>query len=292
MTTPQDNCVYSIAYADQVDTILAQSHYQAPSIVTEGFMHLCRYHQVQVVVDSFYAEQTDLKLLIIDTSLLDAELRYEAPAGKLVTNAFDHDVFPHLYGALNTNAIIDVIDLERFNAKPIHPDTAAIIRHYQFQRLPVEGTLFTSTYRSEQVTADNGPLGTAMIGLYANSPESVSCFHKLTHDEIWHVYGGDPFTLYLLYPDGTSEEIVMGMDPTQGHLVQYVIPAGVWQAGCLNEGGRFALFGCTMAPGFTGDCFEAATVNELCQAYPNKAEIIKQLSVNGHEKSMPAGFAS
>lgn len=292
MTTPQDTCVFSIAHADQVDTILAQSHYHAPSLAQEGFMHLCCYHQVQVVVDSFYTEQSNLKLLIIDTSLLAAELRYEAPAGQLVTDDFNHDAFPHLYGPLNVDAIIDVVDLNRFNAAPIHPDTAAIMCHYQFQRLPVEGTLFKSTYRSEQTTPESGPVGTAMIGLYANSPESVSCFHKLNHDEIWHVYGGDAFTLYLLHPDGTTEDVVMGLDPAQGQQVQYVIPAGVWQAGCLNEGGRYALFGCTMAPGFTGDCFEAATVDELCQTYPNKAEIIKHLSVNGHEKSMPEGFAT
>lgn len=292
MTNSTNTCVYSVTSAKQAEAIMAQPHFLADSLAQEGFMHLCCYDQVQAVVDSFYANETELKLLIIDVSLLTAELRYEAPAGQLLTNDLDHALFPHLYGPLNTDAVIDIIDFSRFTHAPIHQDTVKILRHYRFERLPVESTLFKSTYRSEQVTADNRPVGTAMIGLYANTPESVSCFHKLTHDEIWHVYGGDPFTLYLLYPDGTSDEVLMGTDITQGQQLQYVIPAGVWQAGCLNAGGRYALFGCTMAPGFTGDCFEAATVNELCQAYPNKAEIIKRLSVNGHEKSMPAGFAS
>jgi len=41
-----------------------------------------------------------------------------------------------------------------------------------------------------------------MLGLYADSPRSASCFHRLRHDEVWHVYGGDPFMLTLLHPDG------------------------------------------------------------------------------------------
>jgi hypothetical protein len=63
--------------------------------------------------------------------------------------------------------------------------------------------------------------------------------------------------LYLLHPDGSSEEVVMGPDLTAGQQVQFTVPAGVWQGGCLAEGGEYALFGCTMAPGFTPGCFEA-----------------------------------
>jgi predicted cupin superfamily sugar epimerase len=84
----------------------------------------------------------------------------------------------------------------------------------------------------------------------------------------------------------------MGSNIAEGEQIQYVIPAGVWQAGCLNEGGRYALFGCTMAPGFTGTCFEAGLADELIKQYPNKTDIIKKLSVNKHETTMPQGFAN
>ena len=196
-----------------------------------------------------------------------------------------------MYGPLDVDAIIDVIDFEHFDGQSVHADTAAMLRHYRFDRLPVEGTLFKSTWRAEQASIHDGPAGTAMIGLYANQPQSLSCFHKLDYDEVWHVYGGDAFTLFLLFPDGRSTEITMGPNLLAGDKVQFVVPAGVWQAGCLNEGGRFALFGCTMAPGFIGTCFEAGTAAELTALYPSKAEIINKLSVNGHEKMMPQGFA-
>jgi predicted cupin superfamily sugar epimerase len=297
MTQPIKNCVFCIASQELASEILQQTEYKHPSVKEEGFMHLCLPHQVNEVVNTFYPGATDLKLLVIDVSLLDAKLIYEGAAGDfsdddLVRTFFSTESFPHLYGALNVDAIVDVVDVSRFNQKPIHPDTVAMLRHYRFERLPVEGTLFKSTWRATQENENGEPAGTAMIGLYANEPESVSCFHKLDFDEVWHAYNGDPFTLYLLYPDGKTKEILMGTNPIAGEHVQYVIPAGVWQAGCLNDGGRYALFGCTMAPGFTGTCFEAGLADELIKQYPSKTAIIKKLSVNGHQTNMPEGFAT
>lgn len=292
MTRPTDTCVFCIASPELASDILQQTVYEHPSLETEGFMHLCQPHQVSEVVNAFYPDATDLKLLVIDISLLKAELVYESAVDDFSNDFFNTESFPHLYGALNVDAIIDVVDVNRFSQKPVHPDTVAMLRHYRFERLPVEGTLFKSTWRSSQQNSSGEPAGSSMIGLYANEPESLSCFHKLDFDEVWHAYSGDPFTLYLLYPDGHTQEILMGTNPIAGQHIQYVIPAGVWQAGCLNDGGRYALFGCTMAPGFTGTCFEAGLADELIKRYPNKANIIKKLSVNGHETNMPEGFAT
>jgi predicted cupin superfamily sugar epimerase len=131
-----------------------------------------------------------------------------------------------------------------------------------------------------------------MIGLYSEEPFSVSCFHRLTSDEIWHVYGGDPFKLILLYPDGSSQEILMGCNPLEGQRVQFVVPANTWQAGYMLPNGRYSLFGCTMAPGFTGTGFEAGIDEDLIAQYPTRAADIQHLSVNGHETRMPEGFAT
>ena len=174
----------------------------------------------------------------------------------------------------------------------MHPDTQAMIEHYHLEPLPVEGTLFTSTYRSTLEMPDGMPIGTAMIGLYSDSPLSVSCFHRLIHDEIWHVYGGDPFKLVLLHPDGSSEEILMGTNPLEGEHVQYLVPANSWQAGYMLTGGRYSLFGCTMSPGFTGAGFEAGIADNLIAQYPTRAADIVRLSVNGHQTRIPENFAT
>jgi predicted cupin superfamily sugar epimerase len=132
-----------------------------------------------------------------------------------------------------------------------------------------------------------------MLGLYCDDPPSRSLFHRLEFDEVWHFYGGDPLRLVLLHPDGTSTDVVMGSGVLSGHRVQVVIPAGVWQAGELVDGGRWALFGCTMAPGFTGTCFEGGTIADLLTTHPDRAADIHRLGIPGdHDTRMPDGFAT
>lgn len=304
MSLPTDTCIFHISTRGAAAALRQLPAYQAPSLASEGFIHFSRAHQVHGVVRAFYAGKSDLALLVVDAGLLSSPLKYEAPAhpagaGDPAEIPSDQ-LFPHLYGPLNTSAIVDVVDVARFDGKPVHPDTAAMLRHYRFDRLPVEGTLYRSTWRSQEnagplsdvLGGGGGPAGTAMIGLYSESPESLSCFHRLAYDEVWHVYGGDPFVLVLLRPDGRSEEVLMGTNPAAGQRVQCVVPAGVWQAGSLVPGGRYALFGCTMAPGFTGGCFEAGIAAELIAQYPAQAQTIRRLAVNGNEQHMPAGFAS
>jgi predicted cupin superfamily sugar epimerase len=153
----------------------------------------------------------------------------------------------------------------------VDSEVRALIDRYELRPLPVEGTLFAETYRSDA--------STAIVGLYAADPPSCSRFHVLTHDELWHAYAGDPFRLILLHPDGSSEEVVMGRDAAAGQRVQFAIPAGTWQAGELLPGGRYALFGCTMAPGFTPDCFSASPAGPLLARWPSRAADIRRLAV-------------
>jgi uncharacterized protein (DUF952 family) len=71
--------------------------YTAPSLETEGFIHFSTPEQVAWVAQRFYAGQTDLVLLEVDPALLAAELRYE--------ESVPGQWFPHLYGALNLDAV-------------------------------------------------------------------------------------------------------------------------------------------------------------------------------------------
>ena len=95
----------------------------------------------------------------------------------------------------------------------------------------------------------------------------------------------------LLHPEGRDEDVVLG-DPLAGHAVQHVVPAGVWQAGEVAPGGRWSLFGCTMAPGFTGGCFEGGVVADLLVTHPQRAADVERLGVPaGEAATMPEGFA-
>lgn len=172
------------------------------------------------------------------------------------------------------------------------PEVKALIAHFDLKPLPVEGTLFVSTHRSRGEFENGKPHGTAMIGMYCDEPRSVSLFHRLTEEEVWHFYAGDPFCLILLYPDGSSRDVIMGSDPLKGQQVQFVVPAGTWQAGHMLEGGRFSLYGCTLAPGFTGDIFEGGKRADLLARYPARAEDIRKYSSPEDGARMPDGFAS
>jgi predicted cupin superfamily sugar epimerase len=175
----------------------------------------------------------------------------------------------------------------------MNPTVAVLVEAYGFEPLPVEGTLFASTYRSSGSLPDGAPLGTAMIGLYAHDPLSRSLFHRLPSDEVWHFYGGDPIRLVLLYPQGEVSEIWLGADVGAGQRVQVVVPAGVWQAGELVPDGTHALFGCTMAPGFTGAGFEGGRRSVLLASHPGARLDIERLALaDDATASMPQGFAT
>jgi predicted cupin superfamily sugar epimerase len=172
----------------------------------------------------------------------------------------------------------------------MHADVQALIDHFQFDTIPLEGTLYKRSYSSAESLPNGIPAGTAIIGMYCHEPFSGSYFHRVSREETWHFYSGGPFSLHLLYEDGRAAEIVMGPDPLAGHHLQFTVPAGVWQAGRLHPDARYALFGCTVTPGFTGDCFEAGIAAELIQLFPAHEAIIQKLCHPGTERWLPEGY--
>lgn len=160
----------------------------------------------------------------------------------------------------------------------MHPTIRTLIERYRLERLPVEGTLFAQTYCAAREVSPGRPVGTAMIGLYCEEPLSQSRFHRLSVDELWHFYAGDPFRLIVLRPEGAAEDVILGPDPLRGHRSQYLVPAGAWQAAHLIPGGLYSLYGCTLAPGYTPDIFEAGTRAALLAAYPSRRDDIERLA--------------
>jgi len=157
----------------------------------------------------------------------------------------------------------------------------ALIAHFGLAPLPVEGTLFKATYSGP------GHSSSAMLGLYCDEPPSHSLFHRLSTDEVWHFHSGDPLRLLLLHPDGSREVVILGSDPLSGQQVQWVVPAGTWQAGHLLPGGRYALFGCTLTPGFSAAMFEGGSAAELLQSHPQCATDIERWACSPDSTRMP-----
>jgi uncharacterized protein (DUF952 family) len=90
----------------------ATGRYVAPSLASEGFIHCSQQHQVLPVAEKFYRGQDGLVLLVIDPARLDSPLKWEAPAeGGPPPGVAEGDPFPHIYGPINLEAVLEVLDL-------------------------------------------------------------------------------------------------------------------------------------------------------------------------------------
>jgi hypothetical protein len=144
---------------------------------------------------------------------------------------------------------------------------------------PVEGGWYRRTYTSEvSVALLRGvrPYGTAIY--YLLEEGTFSEMHMVASDEIFHFYVGDPVEMLLLHPDGRCELLTFGSDLTAGQRPQILVPAGVWQVERLVEGGKLALFGCTVTPGFDFADYRSGSYVELAAQWPGQAERIRKLT--------------
>lgn len=74
------------------------------------------------------------------------------------------------------------------------------------------------------------------------------------------------------------EVALLGTDLTAGMRPQVVVPRGVWQGSRLMPGGRYALLGCTVAPGFDYADYEAGARDDLLYLYPDHQDMIRALT--------------
>jgi predicted cupin superfamily sugar epimerase len=161
-----------------------------------------------------------------------------------------------------------------------------VLRIFSLVPLPGEGGYFRETYRSQLVIPKEalppvytGPryVGTAIY--YLLTPNTSSLIHRLPGDEVFHFYLGDPVEMLQIHPNGKAYSVVIGSDIERDMQPQVVVPAGVWQGSRLVPGGRFALLGTTMAPGFEFGDFEPGNQTVLLRQFPEYADLIRALTM-------------
>lgn len=98
------NTILHITKRQQWEQAKNLGTYRADSLDSEGFIHSSKSTQILKVAKRFFDNQKELVLLFIDSEKVQAEIRYEpAEIGEL---------FPHIYGELNIDAVYQVIDFE------------------------------------------------------------------------------------------------------------------------------------------------------------------------------------
>jgi len=162
-----------------------------------------------------------------------------------------------------------------------------LIEALDLEPLPGEGGYFKRTHVADEALAAGAlpgrygrakPISTAIYYLLSDAPDCFSAIHRLPTDEIYHFYLGDPVELLTLGPGGESGRFVLGQDLAAGQRVQLTVPRGVWQGSRLVPGGRVALLGTTMAPGFDPADLELGVREMLAAEHPDRGELIRALT--------------
>ena len=159
------------------------------------------------------------------------------------------------------------------------PELAALIARLDLRPHP-EGGWYRETFRDVRtVRADgfDGPRSASTAIYFLLAEGNFSALHRIPSDEVWHHYAGGDVEVTALSPDGSRRTLVVGHHAPDASP-QAVVAAGDWFGARVAKGGRWALVGCTVAPGFEFSDLELADRAALMASYPAHAEIIAALT--------------
>ncbi len=94
-----------MAHAPAWEEAKQTGSYTGDTLHTEGFIHCSQPDQLLRVANAPtnpFLGMSDLLLLYLDPTKLQAALRYEVPPG-------EQEAYPHLYGPLNIDAVVKAI---------------------------------------------------------------------------------------------------------------------------------------------------------------------------------------
>jgi hypothetical protein len=152
----------------------------------------------------------------------------------------------------------------------MHPRAAELIATLALRPHP-EGGFYREIFRSPShvMPADErGPRAALTTIYFLLSQGSVSRWHRVASDEVWHVYEGGPLDLLELGPFGRDlMRHRLGPIGSEGSAPVCTIRAGMWQA--ARPIGDYVLAGCTVGPGFDFADFR------LLADEPQLAEVVR-----------------
>lgn len=100
----RDDIIFHITDRKKWKQFKENGRYIPESLDSEGFIHCSRGTQLEETANRFFSDHNKILLLVIDTSRLVPEVKYEE-------DSETGETFPHIYGPLNTDAIVDKIDV-------------------------------------------------------------------------------------------------------------------------------------------------------------------------------------
>jgi hypothetical protein len=164
----------------------------------------------------------------------------------------------------------------------MHPNAKKYIKQLQLKKHP-EGGYFKEVYRSgEIILPEHLPKRYKKSRNFSTSiyflleGKQFSSFHLLQSDELWHFYDGSAVLLYIINQKGKLSVKKLGRD--DGCEFQLTIEKQNWFAAEVEDKKSFALFGCTVSPGFEFDDFELGKRQEIIKKFPHHKTLISRLT--------------
>jgi len=164
----------------------------------------------------------------------------------------------------------------------MQPKAQKYIKQLQLMK-HTEGGYFKEVYRSgERILPTHLPKRYKSSRNFSTSiyflleGQQFSSFHLLQSDELWHFYDGSAVLLYIISQKGKLSVKKLGRD--EDCELQITIEKQNWFAAEIEDKKSFALFGCTVSPGFEFDDFELGKRDDLIKKFPQHSALIKRLT--------------
>jgi uncharacterized protein (DUF952 family) len=102
--------IYHLTTLPEWEKAQDQGFYEAKSNKEEGFIHCSTEEQVEGVMKRHFEKHENLVKLMIDPNRLTQTLKYEKAA-------HNGEVYPHIYGPLNLEAVTQIVFLDPITAE-------------------------------------------------------------------------------------------------------------------------------------------------------------------------------
>ena len=96
--------IYHVTTKKEWEQAEIQNEYKPAGYEQDGFIHCSTERQVAGVLERFFQGQTNLVKLKIEKAKVDRPVLFELAEDL-------NELFPHIYGPLNLNSVVDVIEI-------------------------------------------------------------------------------------------------------------------------------------------------------------------------------------
>ena len=121
-----DEKIYHIVTENDLKKYSSETGYAPPSLSGDGFIHCTQGKELSLIVAGDYFSQVEEPLLILEINAAKCrpEIRFEKAAPE--TGGREHlkyqQIYPHIYGPLNLDAVERTGNLKKENGRFVWPD--------------------------------------------------------------------------------------------------------------------------------------------------------------------------